>query len=106
MDEELVSQVAKHGERMLEVRVRFWTNDLAPDKGMVWPRHGWTSGMVYMDRNDSHGIVPTDPLPFNSLMELARVIERVLIANRVVLHEARERRYIAPPPPGSKPARG
>ena len=92
------AQAAKHGERMLEVRVRFWTNDLADGKGTIWPKHGWSSGMVYMDRNESHGITPTDPLPFNSLMELPRIVERVLIANKIVLHESRERRYMAPAP--------
>jgi hypothetical protein len=99
-----VTQAAKHGERMLEVRVRFWTNDLADGKGTVWPKHGWSSGMVYMERNASHGIGPSDPLPFNSLMELPGVIERVLIAHKVVLHaSSRTKRYVAPPPEGKAP---
>jgi hypothetical protein len=42
-----------------------------------------------MERNKSHGIVPQNPVPFQSLMDLASVIERVLIAHGVVLHPSR-----------------
>jgi hypothetical protein len=34
---------AAHGQRMIEVRVRFWTNNLAKSKGMVLPRNAWGS---------------------------------------------------------------
>jgi hypothetical protein len=77
---------AEQGERMIEVRIRFWTNDLAEDKGKIRPKHAWSSGMVIMDRNKSHGIVPKDPMPFNSLMSLPSIIERVLIGHGITLH--------------------
>jgi hypothetical protein len=47
-----------------------------------------------MERNETHGIKPKRPRPFNSVMELTAVIERVLIDHGVVLHlEKRMRRY-------------
>lgn len=77
---------AQQGERMIEIRIRFWTNDLADGKGKIRPKHAWSSGMVMMDRNESHGIVPKDPEPFNSLMSLPWIIEKVLIAHGIKLH--------------------
>ena len=45
-----------HGERMIEVKVRFWTNDISGESGKIVPKHAWTSGVVRMDSNLSHGI--------------------------------------------------
>jgi hypothetical protein len=52
------AQEAKHGEKMIEVKLRFWTNDIAEKKGDVIPKHAWSSGVVRVERNDSHGIKP------------------------------------------------
>jgi hypothetical protein len=85
----------KHGEHMIEVKVRFWTDSLAGPKGSVKPWHGWTSGAVRLSANEAHGIVPAKAVMFNSLAEIPRAIERALIANRVILHHAdRDRRYV------------
>jgi hypothetical protein len=79
---------------MIEVKIRFWTNNLATGKGSVLPKHAWPLGTVRMERNETHGIKPKRPRPFNSVMELTAVIERVLIDHGVVLHlEKRMRRY-------------
>ena len=86
MIESIQSHEAKSGERMLEVRVRFWTDEIAEGKGQIMPKHAWTSGVVRMARNESHGITPKEPRPFNSLMELPQVIERVLIEHGIKLH--------------------
>jgi len=80
------STKAKSGERMIEVKVRFWTNGIAEGKGWIKPKHAWTRGVVLMKRNQSHGIIPEYPHPFNSLMELLAVIEKVLIQHGVILH--------------------
>jgi hypothetical protein len=77
---------ALQGERMIEIRIRFWTNKLADERGKIRPKHAWSSGMVIMDRNKSHGIVPKEPVPFNSLMDLLAVIEKVFIAHGITLH--------------------
>lgn len=80
------SRKAKHGEKMIELKVRFWTNGIADKQGWVVPKNGWSRGMVIMERNESHEIVPKDPRPFNSLMELPQVIEKVLIEHDIKLH--------------------
>lgn len=88
MQKTAASIKAKRGERMIEVRVRLWTNDIAKGKGWIKPKHAWTQGVVSMDRNESHDIIPGYPRPFNSLMELPAVIEKVLIQHGVTLHLA------------------
>lgn len=80
----------RYGEKMIEVRIRFWTNQIADEEGYIVPKHAWTSGVVRMESNDSHGIIPSYPRPFNSLMEIPAVIEKVLIQHGIMLH--RERR--------------
>jgi len=80
------SRKAKHGEKMIEVKVRFWTNDLGDPPGTIRPRHGWTSGVVRMKRNESHGITPGEPIMFNSLMQLPASIEELLLREGVTLH--------------------
>lgn len=86
MPETIESREAKQGERMIEVRIRFWTDELAEGEGRIMPKHGWTSGVVRMAHNESHSISPKNPRPFNSLMDLPRVIEMVLIEHGIKLH--------------------
>jgi len=43
-----------------------------------------------MSPNQTHGISPQNPRPFNSLAEMAVVIERVLAEHGVKLHPTRE----------------
>jgi hypothetical protein len=81
---------AEHGEKMIELRIRFWTDEIASKKDHVLPKHAWAAGMVIMDRNESHGIVPKEPMPFNSLFELPAVIEKALIAHGVTLRASRK----------------
>lgn len=86
MSKSIESRKANPGERMLEVKVRFWTNEIVEGKGQIMPKHAWTSGEVRMRHNESHGIIPEDSILFNSLMELPQVIERVLIQHGIKLH--------------------
>jgi hypothetical protein len=79
---------AAHGEKMIEIKVRFWTNDLAAGKDKVRPKHAWTSGVVRIERNGSHDISPKAPVPFNSIGEIATKIEKVLIDHGIALHRS------------------
>jgi len=95
-ERDIAALEAKHGEKMIEVKIRFWTNDIASELGKVVPKHAWSSGVVRMEANKSHSIVPTRPRPFHSLMDMGAVVERVLIENGIVLHHSRKmRKYIA-----------
>jgi hypothetical protein len=93
---------AEQGERMIEVKIRFWTNDIAEGKGIVRPKHAWSSGVVRMERNNSHGIVPQSPEPFHSLMDLTSVVEKVLLAHGIVLHTSRRMRKYVQGVPGEE----
>ncbi|MEE8575093.1 MAG: hypothetical protein V3T30_06740, partial [Thermodesulfobacteriota bacterium] len=84
--QKISARKAKHGEKMIELKVRFWTNDIAPGKDSVLPKNAWACGVVRMQSNESHEIVAENPLPFNSLMDLPAAIEKVLIKHGIVLH--------------------
>lgn len=92
--EDLMEVTAPHGEKMVEVKVRFWTNNIAENEGCVIPKHVWGSGVVRLAGNDVHGIDASQPLPFNSLMELPAKIEELLIENEITVRPSRkERKY-------------
>jgi hypothetical protein len=86
---------AEHGQKMIEIKLRFWTNDIAPEKGSVVPKHAWTSGVVRVERNKSHGITPGSPRPFHSLLDVGQVIEKVMIEHGITLHpSSKMRKYL------------
>jgi len=76
---------AKHGEKMITLSVRFWTDGIAEEEGKVLAKNGWVHGVVRMDRNDSRGIEPGKPIPFNSLLEIPLAIEELLIRKGVTI---------------------
>jgi len=78
-------QRAKRGERMIELKVCFWTDGFA-EKGYIKPKHAWTRGDVRIIRNDAHGIEPKRGYKFNSLMEIPSAIEKVLVEHGIELH--------------------
>ncbi len=93
--ENLAAQEAAHGEKMIEVKIRFWTNKIADQPGKIKPKHAWSSGVVRVERNPSHSITPGPPRPFHSLLDVGAVIEKVLIEHGVVLHPSRRmRKYV------------
>src|SRR5437867_1460587 len=84
------ARAAKHGEKMIEVRLRFWTDDIAAKKGEIIPKHAWGSGMINIERNAAHGLTPTKWLAFNSVSEIPAVIEKCLIENGVKVIASRK----------------
>src|ERR1039458_8810510 len=77
---------AKYGEKMVEVKVRFWTDSISSEVGKVIPKHALTSGVVRIKGNKSHGIAAGKPTPFNSLLDIGTAIEKTLIENGITLH--------------------
>ena len=77
---------AAHGQKMIEVKLRFWTNNIAAEKGKVRPKHAWAKGVVRMEGNPAHGIVPGKPIPFQSLLDVTAAIEKALIEHGITLH--------------------
>lgn len=92
MPEETAAEAreAKHGEKMIELKIRFWTDEIA-EPGKVKPKHAWTSGVVRMQGNRAHGINANDvkPKTFNSLLDLGSAIEQTLKEHGIVLHVSR-----------------
>ena len=92
----VVPKEPKHGEKTIELNVRFWTDEISAEKGKILPKHAWASGVVHTTRNESHGITPKDPIPFNSPMELPLAVEKALLAHGIVLHaDSRMKKYFA-----------
>jgi hypothetical protein len=87
--EKLAELEVQHGEKMIEVKLRFWTNNIAPTKGNVIPKHAWAAGVVRLERNVAHGIKPGKPIPFHSLLDLGAAIEKALIEHGITLHPGR-----------------
>lgn len=87
---------ARHGEKMIELKLSFWTDEIASEPGKVIPKHAWSSGVVRITSNKSHSIVSGNPKPFHSLLDVGSVIEKVLLEHGIVLHRSdRMRKYIA-----------
>lgn len=92
----VAAREAKQGEKMIEVKIRLWTNDISPESGTILPKHAWSGGVVRIEGNKSHGIVPSSPKPFHSLLDVSSVIEKVLIEQGIVLHPSRRmKKYVA-----------
>ncbi len=85
----MTTRKAASGEKMIEVKLRFWTNGIAMG-GKIKPKHAWDSGVVRMEPNASHGIKPKRPKPFHSLGNAASGVEDVLIAHGIELHSGRK----------------
>ena len=95
MHMELPEREAKHGEKMISLDVRFWTDGITEDKDKILPKNAWVHGTVRLNKNDSHGIQSGRTIPFNSLLELPAKIEDLLIEEGITLHLNRKmRRYI------------
>jgi len=92
----VASTEAKHGKKMIEVSLRFWTNGLAKSRGQILPKHAWSSGVVRMQGNESHGIVSGNPRPSHSLLDVGAVVEAVLLNHGITLHRSRRmKKYMA-----------
>lgn len=91
MIEDSHSLEANYGEKMIEFKVRFWTNDIAGTQGHILPKHCWPAGMVYASRNDSHGIKSSRTIPFNSLDEVQNAIEQAMTDVGIKVHENKGR---------------
>jgi hypothetical protein len=80
------ARAARHGEKMISLDVRFWTDDIAAERNKVVPKHAWAFGTVALNRNESHGIGSSEPIHFNTLSELPKAIEDLLIREGIKLH--------------------
>lgn len=97
---------APHGEKMIQLDIRLFTDDIA-GPGKIVPKHAWDTGMVTVQTNLSHGLKKGNPIPFNSLLDLPGSIEQVLIRQGIILHSgSRSRKYLrSNAPKGPRPIR-
>lgn len=81
-----MSPKAVHGEKTIEVKLRFWTNNIAETEGDIEPGHCWAFGAVIVPKNSSHGIGGGEPVHFGSLMKMAAAIEQAMIDAGITVH--------------------
>lgn len=94
MSDNIQSVEATYGEKTIETRVRFGTDDIADTERHILPKHCWTSGTIKIPKNDSHGIGSGKAKPFNSLMQIADGIEQILIEAGVRMHTGGSNLYL------------
>ena len=80
--------------KMIEISIKFWTDDIAEEKGQVLPKHGWASGVMNLRANSRHGITAENPVPFNSVAEIPILIERLLTQQGIKLHLSNKARKL------------
>jgi hypothetical protein len=96
MSQKITGSQAQPGEKMLEIRIKFWTDQIAETRGEIVPKHALDAGIVYMPRNKSHDIHSTESEKFHTLLELPAAIQRLLIKQSIKLHQGRvTRKYFA-----------
>ena len=94
--ESVRARQAAHGQKMIELKVRFWTNDIAEDPGKIIPKTAWSAGIVRLATNNAHDIRGSRPIPFNSLLDVGSAIEQCLIDGGIKLRKSRRmRRYVS-----------
>jgi hypothetical protein len=84
----------KHGETMITLTVKFFTDHLAKDPNMVRRKHAYTCGAVYMTKNETHGTRSGKTFKFNSMAELPLAMQKCLIAHDITLHPSKNDRKI------------
>jgi hypothetical protein len=96
MPKTLIGSQAQRGEKMLEIRIKLWTDRIANAREEIVPKHAWDSGIVYMPGNKSHDIKSSASEKFHTLLGLPRAIESQLLKNHIQLHLSRcTRKYYA-----------
>ncbi|MBI3786901.1 MAG: hypothetical protein HY276_01480 [Ignavibacteriales bacterium] len=89
------SRIAKHGEKMIQINVCLWTDNISSKKGEIIEKYARASGVVRLQANKAHKIRPKSPTPFNSLLELTAAIEKVLIQHDIKLYTSgKAQKYI------------
>lgn len=82
-----IERKANHGEKMIEVRVRFWTDEITNTPQVIVPKHAWDYGYVEIAANTSHGLQQSgSSVKFNSVLELPQAIADLLVQEGVHLH--------------------
>ena len=91
--EPLEDVVAKHGTKMIAVKIYFYTNDIG-ETGKIRKKHMWDEGVAYMDTNRSHGSERSKGQQFNGLHGVGPAVVSLLRANGVKVHRGKFPPYV------------
>jgi hypothetical protein len=82
-----------HGKKMIEIKIRLWTDGIADEEDHIFPKKAWDSGVIYVTPNDLHGIKSNSPVVFNSFGSILKTLEKVLISQGIQLWPSRNSVY-------------
>jgi hypothetical protein len=85
----------KAENKMIQIKVYLWTDQLAPKKGAILPKHAWEGGWVFLPANKLHGIRANRKKAFHRFSELLDTVGDILRQNGINIHEAPPRRKTA-----------
>ena len=74
------------------MKLRFFTNRIAETDGHILPKHMWDAGVVALQRNDAHGLAWSRHKHFHSLAEIPKVIEDIILEERITVHHGKRTR--------------
>ena len=77
--------MARQSHKMIILTVRFFTNNLEEDGGIL-SRHAWDKGAMAVQTNELHDLPSCGPVHFRSLAEILPLMEKLLIKAGVTLH--------------------
>lgn len=91
-------------KKMIQIRIHLFTNDLAPQKGAVLPKHAWELGWISLPANRKHGIPAGHNKRFKTLLQLPAKIEELLKENGITIHLSASKKYMTTERPGKNTA--
>jgi hypothetical protein len=88
---EIESVEADYGEKMIQLKISFFTNLPGLKEDHIRQKHAWASGHVRIQRNSAHGIDGNTGGIFHSMSELPMLIENLLIEQGITIHQSRNK---------------
>lgn len=77
---------ATYSDKIIQVKIRFWTDGIAKKEGHIIPKHCYSSGYVLIAASRIHGIPTGIKAPFVSISGLPKAIDKVMAEAQLILH--------------------
>lgn len=82
--------MSKEGNKTVEVRLHFFTDQIAANGGVFKAKHAVSVGTARLPTNPRHGITKGECHYFESLAELPATVAKALAAHGITLHPGKK----------------
>ena len=90
----------KPSHKMIEVKLRFWTDSIADKPGGIVQKRAWDKGYATVSANELHGINKcSKEVKFNSILEIHSAVAGALEDAGVTLYTGHKLRKLIKSPP-------